>query len=135
MGVSFPIFAKLSDLILTRAQKLLRLRLSSAEPACMASRVASLNWLRVFEAAVRSESLARAAVPLNMSPAAMSQQVRALEEHLGRALFQRGAQSVMLTEAGRAYLPPVQQALGTLDRRQRRFLVRRGRRLFMCRRS
>ena len=81
----------------------------------MASRVASLNWLRVFEAAVRSESFARAAVQLNMSPAARSQQVRALEEHLGRALFQRGAQSVMLTEAGRAYLPPVQQALGTLE--------------------
>ena len=81
----------------------------------MSSRVPSLNWLRVFEAAARSESFARAAGQLNMSAAAVSQQVKALEEHLGRPLFERGAQSVRLTEAGRAYLPPVQQALGTLE--------------------
>jgi len=81
----------------------------------MVSRVPSLNWLRVYEAAARSESFARAAAQLNMSPAAVSQQVRALEQHLGRALFTRGPHSVQLTEAGRAYLPPVQQALGMVD--------------------
>ncbi|MEQ9695679.1 LysR family transcriptional regulator [Shimia sp. SDUM112013] len=81
----------------------------------MENRIPSLNWLRVFEAAARTESFARAAAQLHMSPAAVSQQVRALEERLGTPLFVRQAQSVRLTEAGRAYLPPVQQALMTLE--------------------
>ena len=81
----------------------------------MVSRVPSLNWLRVFEAAARSESFARAAVQLNMSPAAVSQQVRALEDRLGTPLFVRHAHAVSLTEAGRAYLAPVQQSLMTLE--------------------
>ena len=81
----------------------------------MASRIPSLNWLRVFETAARAESFARAAHRLNMSPPAVSQQIRALEEHLGRALFVRGPQSVTLTESGRAYFPAVQRALLTLE--------------------
>ncbi|WP_299350739.1 LysR family transcriptional regulator [uncultured Shimia sp.] len=81
----------------------------------MQGRIPSLNWLRVFEAAARTESFARAAVQLNMSPAAVSQQVKALEDRLGVPLFHRRAQAVVLTEAGRAYLPPVQQALLTLE--------------------
>lgn len=80
----------------------------------MAAHVPSLNWLRVFEAAARCESFARAAAQLNMSPAAVSQQVRALEERLGAALFDRHAHAVTLTDVGRAYLPAVQQALLTL---------------------
>lgn len=75
----------------------------------------SLNWLRVFEAAARHESFARAAGELNMSAAAVSQQVRALEERLKRPLFERHAHSVRLTEAGRSYLPSVQQALDTVQ--------------------
>lgn len=81
----------------------------------MQKRVPSLNWLQVFEAAARAESFARAAEQLNMSAAAVSQQVRSLEEKLGAPLFERHAHSVQLTEAGRAYLPPVQQALMTLE--------------------
>ena len=81
----------------------------------MESRIPSLNWLRVFEAAARTESFARAAQQLNMSAAAVSQQVRALEDRLGAPLFTRHAQAVRVTEAGRAYLPPVQQALMTLE--------------------
>lgn len=80
----------------------------------MAGNIPSLNWLRVFEAAARCESFARAAAQLNMSPAAVSQQVRALEERLGAPLFERHAHAVTLTEVGRAYLPSVQQALLTL---------------------
>lgn len=82
---------------------------------CMSAPVPSLNWLRVFEAAARCESFARAAVELNMSAAAVSQQVRALEERLGARLFQRHAHAVELTEVGRAYLPAVQQALISLQ--------------------
>ena len=81
----------------------------------MSVNVPSFNWLRVFEAAARCESFARAAGQLNMSPAAVSQQVRALEERLGVALFDRHAHAVSLTEVGRAYLPSVQQALLTLE--------------------
>ena len=81
----------------------------------MASRVPSLNWLRVFEAAARTESFARAAAQLGMSAAAVSQQVKALEDHVGAPLFQRGARNVTLTDVGRAYLPSVAQALGLLE--------------------
>lgn len=81
----------------------------------MAGRIPSLNWLRVFEAAARTESFARAAEQLHMSPAAVSQQVKSLEERLGAPLFVRKAHSVTLTEAGRAYLAPVQQSLMTLE--------------------
>lgn len=81
----------------------------------MSANVPSLNWLRVFEAAARCESFARAAAQLNMSPAAVSQQVRALEDRLGVALFDRHAHAVSLTDMGRAYLPSVQQALLTLE--------------------
>ena len=81
----------------------------------MTAPLPSLNWLRVFEAAARCESFARAAEELNMSAAAVSQQVRALEERLGAALFERPAHAVRLTDPGRAYLPGVQQAMLTLQ--------------------
>lgn len=81
----------------------------------MSARTPSLNWLRVFEAAARTESFARAAAQLNMSAAAVSQQIKALETQLGAQLFRRHAHSVGLTDAGRAYFPVVQQALLSLD--------------------
>ena len=81
----------------------------------MARHIPSLNWLRVFEAAARAGSFAGAAETLNMSPPAVGQQIRALENHVGRALFERGPQSVMLTEAGRAYLPAGAQALHGIE--------------------
>lgn len=90
------------------------MRLSFTYAKTMSTRIPSLNWLRVFEAAARHESFARAAIELNMSPAAVSQQVRALEERLGAPLFHRKAHSVHLTDTGRAYLPPVMQSLLTL---------------------
>ena len=81
----------------------------------MTAPIPSLNWLRVFEAAARCESFARAAAELNMSAAAVSQQVRALEDRVGAPLFTRHAHAVTLTDIGRAYLPGVQQALLTLQ--------------------
>lgn len=78
-------------------------------------RIPSLNWLRVFEMAARKRSFARAAEALAMSPPAVSQQIRALEGYLGRALFERGARSVRLTEAGEAFLPAVAQALASVE--------------------
>lgn len=81
----------------------------------MAQRLPSLNWLRVFEAAARCESFSRAALQLNMSAAAVSQQIKALEQQLNADLFVRHAHAVSLTAAGRAYLPVVQQSLLTLQ--------------------
>ena len=81
----------------------------------MAPRIPSLNWLRVFEAAARVGSFAKAAGTLNMSTAAVSQQIKALEGHLGRALFERGPHSVTLTQAGRAFLPFVAQSLHGIE--------------------
>jgi len=78
-------------------------------------RIPSLNWLRVFEAAARIGSFARAAEALNMSPPAVSQQIRALEGHLGRPLFNRAPQRVNLTDAGRAFLPVVANALTSVE--------------------
>lgn len=80
-----------------------------------ARRIPSLNWLRVFEAAARLGSFAKAGEELAISPPAVSKQVRALEGHLGKALFHRGAHSVALSEEGSAFLPSVQQALQSVE--------------------
>ncbi len=68
-------------------------------------RLPSLNALRAFEAAARLGAFARAAEELNVTAAAISQQVRALEADLGLALFNRVGRRLELTEAGRAYAP------------------------------
>lgn len=77
--------------------------------------IPSLNWLRVFEAAARSESFSGAARVLNMSPAAVSQQIKALETHLKARLFDRGPKNVALSDAGAAFLPSVRQALMSVE--------------------
>ncbi|MEM7743311.1 MAG: LysR family transcriptional regulator [Pseudomonadota bacterium] len=81
----------------------------------MARRIPSLNWLRVFEAAARAESFSQAAEVLGLSAPAVGQQIKALETHLRTALFVRNPQSVTLTQAGRAYLPAVAQALHGIE--------------------
>ncbi len=78
-------------------------------------RIPSLNWLRVFAVAARTESFARAAEELNMSASAISQQVRALEGYLGKNLFLREAKRVRLTDSGRAFLPTVHQSLSSIE--------------------
>ncbi|WP_020041205.1 LysR family transcriptional regulator [Salipiger mucosus] len=79
------------------------------------SRIPSLNWIRAFDAAGQHESFARAAAALNVSPAALSKQIAALETHLGARLFDRGPHSVTLTAAGRAFLPVVRESLMALE--------------------
>ena len=81
----------------------------------MSSLIPSLNWLRVFEAAARHTSFARAGRELNMSAAAVSQQISALETSLGRPLFDRAANGVTLTTEGGDFLPTVQVALASLE--------------------
>ncbi|MBY5760262.1 LysR family transcriptional regulator [Rhizobium leguminosarum] len=81
----------------------------------MSALIPSLNWLRVFEAAARHQSFARAGKELNMSAAAVSQQVLALETHLGRPLFERAANQINLTTEGSDFLPTVQVSLGAIE--------------------
>lgn len=63
-----------------------------------------MNALRAFEAAARRGSFARAAAELNVTPAAVSQQIRNLEAFLGVALFRREGRAIALTDAGAAGL-------------------------------
>ena len=80
----------------------------------MARRPPPLNALRAFEAAARHLSFTRAADELNVTQAAVSHQVKALEERLGIALFRRVNRSLRLTEAGEQYLPDVRAAFDRL---------------------
>lgn len=73
-----------------------------------------LNALRAFEAAARHGGFARAAEELLVSPGAVSQQVRQLEDWAGLQLFERKAHGVALTEAGRAVQPDLLAAFDAL---------------------
>ncbi len=76
----------------------------------MARRLPPLNALRAFEAAARHLSFTRAADELNVTQAAISHQVKGLEERLGIALFRRLNRALLLTDAGQAYLPAIHDA-------------------------
>jgi LysR family glycine cleavage system transcriptional activator len=67
-----------------------------------------LNALRAFDAAARYLSLTKAASELNVTPGALSHQIRGLEDHLGLKLFDRGVRSIALTAAGKALHPGLQ---------------------------
>ncbi len=73
-----------------------------------------LHALRAFEAAARHLSFARAAVELNLTPSAISHQIRHLEESLGRRLFERRHRGLELTAVGRVYFPLVRGAFEQL---------------------
>lgn len=77
----------------------------------MSRRLPPLNAIRAFEAAARHLSFARAAEELFVTAAAISQQVRQLEEWLGLPLFHRLARGVLLTEAGQLYAPLLTELL------------------------
>lgn len=70
-----------------------------------------LASLLPFEAAARLLSFSRAAEELHLTQAAVSRQIRALEENLGVALFQRRNRAVFLTDAGRDLSVSLSQAL------------------------
>jgi LysR family glycine cleavage system transcriptional activator len=74
-----------------------------------------LSAVRVFESAARHENFTQAAAELGMTQAAVSYQIRLLEERLGVPLFARSKQRVTLTEAGRKAAPTVSGALDALS--------------------
>lgn len=69
-----------------------------------------LSAIRVFEAAARLENFTAAALELGMTQAAVSYQVKLLEERLGLSLFQRIGRKVVLTEKGRDIAPILTRA-------------------------
>lgn len=79
----------------------------------MARRLPPLNALVVFEAAARHLSFTRASEELHVTQAAVSHQIKSIEDHLGVTLFHRlgRGQGLTLTEAGRNYLPGISSAL------------------------
>src|SRR5258708_20001047 len=66
-----------------------------------------LNALRAFEAAARHLSFKLAAHELHVTPAAVGQQVKALETRLGVRLFERLHKQLILTPAGMTFLPEI----------------------------
>ena len=75
----------------------------------------SLNMLRAFEAAARLGSFAAAADELYVTPAAVGQLVRKLEDQIERPLFHRLGKRLLLTEAGNNVLPKFSAAFRDLD--------------------
>ena len=80
----------------------------------MIYRLPPLNALRVFEAAARHLSFKEAAAELHITQAAVSHQVKSLEEYLGVQLFRRSARGVQLTDAARACLPKLREGFDAL---------------------
>ena len=80
----------------------------------MIYRLPPLNALRVFEAAARHLSFKEAANELSITQAAVSHQVKSLEEYLGVELFRRSGRGVQLTEAARAALPRLRDGFDAL---------------------
>ena len=74
-----------------------------------------LNALRAFEAAARTGSFKTASLELHVSQSAISHQIKHLEKVLSLKLFDRGARVIEMTEAGRTYLPFLQQAFDSIS--------------------
>lgn len=81
----------------------------------MARKLPPLNALRFFEIAARHRSFARAAEELHVTPAAVSQQIKLLENYLGMALFKRGKILELNETAGEA-LSHISQAFDQMER-------------------
>jgi len=81
----------------------------------MAYHLPPLPWLRAFEAAARLGNFTRAAEELLITPAAVSYQVRQLEQKLGYPLFDRVHRELVLTRLGQTYMPSVEKAFSDLS--------------------
>jgi LysR family transcriptional regulator, glycine cleavage system transcriptional activator len=80
----------------------------------MPNNLPPLSALHAFEAAARKMSFKAAAEDLHVTPGAVSQQIKLLEDRLGTPLFLRHTRRIELTEAGRILLAPTQQAFRLL---------------------
>jgi DNA-binding transcriptional LysR family regulator len=82
----------------------------------MGRRPAYLNGLRAFEAAARCGSFTAAAKELHVTQAAVSQQVRLLEQRLGFDLFRRHGNGLELTDQAKAFQPGLTDAFDAIER-------------------
>ncbi|NGO63317.1 LysR family transcriptional regulator [Rhizobium daejeonense] len=80
-----------------------------------------LNALRAFEAAARHLSFTRAAIELCVTQAAVSHQVKLLEQRLGVTLFRRLPRGLLITEEGQALLPSLQESFDRMADMLERF--------------
>src|SRR4051794_37391355 len=76
-----------------------------------------LNALRAFEATARNASFSKAAEELHVTPAALSHQIRGLEDLLGLKLFHRRARTIELTDAARLIYPGIRTGFENLRAR------------------
>jgi LysR family transcriptional regulator, regulator of gene expression of beta-lactamase len=86
-----------------------------AQENLMARTHLPLNALRAFESSARHLSFTLAAAELNVTQAAVSQQVRGLEARLGVALFRRLPRGLALTDEGHALLPVLEESFGRME--------------------
>jgi LysR family glycine cleavage system transcriptional activator len=80
----------------------------------MKKRLPPLNWLHAFEVSAAHLNFTKAAGELNLTQAAISQQIKSLESQLGVTLFKRLPRGLELTEAGKAYIPVVRESIEKL---------------------
>ena len=90
----------------------------------MANRLPPLNALRAFEASARQLSFTRAAEELFVTQAAISHQIKALEDNLGIKLFMRKNRSLLLTEEGQSYYLDIKDVFNSLHEATERLLAR-----------
>ena len=77
-------------------------------------RLPPLNALRAFEAAARHLSFTKAAEELHVTPGAISQQIKSLEEFVGTSLFRRLNRALLLTDEAQASLPALREGFERL---------------------
>ncbi|GLS31459.1 LysR family transcriptional regulator, glycine cleavage system transcriptional activator [Mesorhizobium albiziae] len=80
----------------------------------MGSQLPPLAAIRVFEAAARHASFTKAADELGMTQAAVSYQIKVLEERIGTPLFLRKPRQVVLTETGQRLAPAITDAFAII---------------------
>lgn len=87
-------------------------------------RLPPLNALRAFESAARHLSFKRAAEELNVTPAAISHQIKGLEADLGMPLFRRLNRALLLTDEGQLLLPDIRDGFQSFHRAMERLRAR-----------
>lgn len=90
----------------------------------MANRLPPLNALKAFEASARQLSFTRAAEELFVTQAAVSHQIKSLEEYLGIKLFMRKNRALLLTEEGQAYYLDIKDVFNAINDATERLLAR-----------
>ncbi len=90
----------------------------------MANRLPPLNALRAFEASARQLSFTRAAEELFVTQAAISHQIKSLEEFLGIKLFMRKNRVLLLTEEGQSYYLEIKDVFNAINDATERLLAR-----------